>query len=67
MIKLTRLNGQVITINIDLVKYIEANPDTRIVFINNDMLIVREKMDEVIEKTIKYKQEIFKNFTTLQH
>ncbi|MBF0360750.1 MAG: flagellar FlbD family protein [Oligoflexia bacterium] len=64
MIKLTRLNGQTITINIDLVKYIEANPDTRVVFLNNDLLIVKEKMDEVIDKAVKYKQEIFRQFTT---
>lgn len=63
MIKLTRLNGQIITINIDLVKYVEANPDTRIVFISNDMLIVKETMDEVITKTVNFKQEIFKKYT----
>lgn len=57
MIKLTRLNGEEFVINGDLIEIVDANPDTVITLINEHKFVVREKIDEVIEKVIEYKRQ----------
>ena len=57
MIKLTRLNGEEFVINGDLIEIVDANPDTVIALINEHKFVVREKIDEVIEKVIEYKRQ----------
>ena len=57
MIKLTRLNGEECVINGDLIEIVDANPDTVITLINEHKFVVREKIDEVIEKVIEYKRQ----------
>ena len=37
-------------INAELIKMIEATPDTIITLINGDTLIVRESVDEIVER-----------------
>ena len=54
MIKVTRLNGQPFVVNAELIRSIEATPDTTITLINGDRLIVKESMDEVIERSVEY-------------
>ena len=36
---------------------VDANPDTVITLINEHKFVVREKIDEVIEKVIEYKRQ----------
>jgi len=54
MIKLTRLNGKPFVVNAELIRTVEALPDTTITLINGDHLIVREAMDDVIDKAVEY-------------
>ncbi len=54
MIVLTRLNGARFVVNAELIRTIEERPDTTIVLINGDTMIVREKMDEVVSKAVEY-------------
>ncbi|MEQ9453291.1 MAG: flagellar FlbD family protein [Phycisphaeraceae bacterium] len=54
MIKVTRLNGQAMVVNADLIRTIEANPDTTIKLINGDHVIVQESLDRVIELAVEY-------------
>jgi len=54
MIKLTRLSGEEFILNADLIRYIEARPDTYITLTTNDRLIVREGSDEVVRRAIEY-------------
>ena len=42
MIQLTRLNGNPIALNSDLIKFVENAPDTVITLINGEKIIVRE-------------------------
>ena len=44
MIELTRLNGNPMVLNSDLIKTAEASPDTMLTLINGEKLIVREDM-----------------------
>ena len=56
MIKLTRLDGELFVLNADLIRYVEARPDTFITLTSGDRLVVTESRDEVIERTVRYQQ-----------
>ena len=58
MIQLTRLNDSELIVNDDLVKFIEAMPDTHLTLLNGDKLVVKESVEEVIERIIAYKQRL---------
>jgi flagellar protein FlbD len=49
MIELTRLNGQKLFVNCDLLKYAEASPDTVLTLLTGDKVVVRESCAEVVE------------------
>ena len=52
MIMLTKLDGTLLLLNFDNVKYIEAIPDTLVAFVNGDSVIVKETLDEIAKKAI---------------
>lgn len=58
MIKLTRLNDKVFVLNDDLIQLMDVTPDTIIKLTNGNTVVVKESIDEVIEKIIKYKRKI---------
>jgi flagellar protein FlbD len=55
MIELTRLNGQKLFVNCDLLKYAEASPDTVLTLMTGDKIVVRESCSEVIELALGYR------------
>jgi flagellar protein FlbD len=55
MIELTRLNGNPMQLNSDLIKTAEASPDTMLTLINGEKLIVREELSEVVERVLAYR------------
>ncbi|HCP46257.1 MAG TPA: endoflagellar protein [Deltaproteobacteria bacterium] len=59
MIQLTRFNNETITVNVELVLRVEANPDTTLHMTNGDIVKVRETPQEVVDRTIAYKQQVF--------
>ncbi len=58
MILLTLLNDNKIIVNAELIKTIENTPDTVISFVNGEKLIVKENVEEVVEKVVTYKRLI---------
>ena len=58
MIMITRLDKRRVVVNADLIKMIESTPDTILTLINGDTVIVRESVDEVVEKAIEYGRRI---------
>lgn len=58
MIKLTRLNGEEFVVNADLIRFVEARPDTLVTLTSDDRLIVREDVDEVIQRVIEFARTI---------
>jgi flagellar protein FlbD len=54
MITVTRLNGKPIVVNAELIRTVEANPDTTITLVNGDHMIVKETMSEIVVKAIEY-------------
>lgn len=58
MIRLTRLNGLSLIVNDDLIKYIEATPDTTLTLVSGEKLMVAEAPDEVIARVIHFRQQL---------
>lgn len=61
MITLTKLNGVSFVLNCDLIEQVSANPDTTVHLTNGNFYIVREKVDEIVQKTIDYRRNIYQN------
>ena len=59
MIELTRLNGKTMVVNSDLIKTAEASPDTMLTLINGEKLIVRESLEEVVERVLSFRARLF--------
>ena len=58
MIRLTRLNSQPISVNSDLIMFVESNPDTVITLVNEDKILVHESVDEVIARIIEFRRSV---------
>ena len=54
MITVTRLNGKKFVVNAELIRTVEANPDTTLTLINGDHMIVQETMQDVVNLAIEY-------------
>lgn len=61
MILLTKMNGEEFILNCSLIETINEQPDTRINLTNGKLYIVKESMDEVVQKTVAYKHEIYRD------
>ncbi|KAA6465035.1 flagellar protein FlbD [Acidobacteria bacterium AB60] len=58
MIELTRLNGNPMVLNSDLIKTAEASPDTMLTLVNGEKLIVRESCEEVTSRVLAYRARL---------
>ncbi|HDN85112.1 MAG TPA: flagellar protein FlbD [Candidatus Aerophobetes bacterium] len=58
MIEVTRFNGRKLVINAELVKFVESTPDTLITLTTNDRILIKDKVEEVVEKIIQYQRLI---------
>ncbi|MBC7544952.1 MAG: flagellar FlbD family protein [Candidatus Sericytochromatia bacterium] len=56
MIRLTRLNDSPLYVNNDLVKTIEATPDTTLTLVSGEKLMVKEDIETVIAAIITYRR-----------
>ena len=65
MIKLTKFNSEAnqkgeFVLNAEIIETIEETPDTVVTLINGKKLIVEEKMDEVVQKVMRYRRALHK-------
>lgn len=58
MVMLTKLNGQIFTVNTDLIETLEQTPDTVIVMTTGNKFVVKETPEEVIDKIVQFKGRI---------
>ena len=56
MIRMTRLNNQVIVVNSDLIESLEATPDTVVTLTTDRKYVVRESVDELIDRIVAYRR-----------
>jgi len=58
MIELTRLNGQAMVVNCDLIKYVESSPDTMLTLIHGEKIVVSEPCEEVVRRISVYRSTL---------
>lgn len=58
MIRLTRINGDLLVLNSDLIEHIETTPDTVIALTTGQKCMVRESLDEVVDRVIAFRRSI---------
>jgi flagellar protein FlbD len=61
MIELKRLNGSPLAINCDLIKYVEAAPDTVLTLITGEKLVVLEPCSEVSQLILEYRANVLRH------
>jgi flagellar protein FlbD len=58
MIQLTRLNNSKVSVNSDLIKWVEQNPDTVITLLNGEKLLVQETVEQVLDRVIEFRRQL---------
>jgi flagellar protein FlbD len=58
MIALTRFNHTLFYLNAELIRSVEATPDTMITLLNESKFVVCESVDEVVERVIEYRRRV---------
>jgi flagellar protein FlbD len=63
MIKVTRLNGKEYYINPHQIESIDVHPDTTLLMLSGKYVVVMERVEEIIDRIVEYRQRIgaFKN------
>jgi flagellar protein FlbD len=63
MIQVSRLDGKEYYINPHQIESIEVHPDTTLLMLSGKHVIVREKVEDVINRIVEYRRQIgaFKN------
>ena len=63
MIQLTRLNNKPLVVNADLIKFVEWSPDTLVTLITGEKIVVRENVEELLERIITFRRSIMQGVT----
>lgn len=58
MIKLTRLNNNVVAINPDHIGWVDTTPDTTLSLIGGEKITVREPLEVLIELVVEYRRRV---------
>ena len=58
MIRVTDLNGRKYILNSALIVRIDSVPESRILLTTGEKNLVKESVDEIVDKVIKYKRKI---------
>ena len=58
MITLQKMNGERCLLNHNQIEYIELIPESKIVMMNHDYYLVRDTVDEIIQKIAEYNAKV---------
>ncbi|MFC1614496.1 flagellar FlbD family protein [Gemmatimonadota bacterium] len=58
MIAVTRLNGQQFIVNAELVELVESTPDTIISLTTGKKFMVKETVENVVDRIIQYRRQV---------
>ena len=56
MIQVTRLNGREFAVNAEMIRFVEATPDTVLTLLQDEKILVKEPVEEVIRRVIAYQR-----------
>jgi flagellar protein FlbD len=60
VIAVTRLDGDQVLVNDDLIETVEHTPDTLISLTNGTKLFVRESPDEVLDRIVAFRRSVLR-------
>jgi flagellar protein FlbD len=63
MIQLTRLNNKALTVNSDLIKFVEQSPDTLITLITGEKIVVRESAEQVLARIVEFRKSVLRGLS----
>ena len=58
MIRVTRLDGSPLLLNVDLIVAIEQTPDTLVSLTTGDAVLVRESTEDLVDRITRFKREV---------
>ncbi len=58
MIELTRLNQKPLTVNSDLIKFVENTPDTVITLVSGEKFVVLESAEIIVERVVEFRRRL---------
>lgn len=58
MIQLTRLNQKALTVNSDLIKFVENTPDTVITLVTGEKFVVLESAATIVERVVEFRRRL---------
>jgi len=64
VIAVTKLNGEKFVVNAELVEMVESTPDTIVSLTTGKKYMVRETVDDVVDRIIQYRRQISPFFDT---
>ena len=56
MIELTKLTGESFVLNAELIKFVEARPDTYVTLTTGQHVIVQQSIEEVMQRAVAYQR-----------
>lgn len=59
MITVTRLDGDELVVNAELISLVEAKPDTHLTLVDGRNLIVQESPTEIVARVIAYRRSAY--------
>ncbi len=62
MISVMRMNGMELYVNAELIEYIEATPDTVLTLTTGRKFVLKDSVQEVVDKIIEYRKTIGTKF-----
>jgi flagellar protein FlbD len=65
MIRLTRLNHSLLTINCDLIKFVEQSPDTVITLVDGEKVLVLETADDILDRMVQFRRSLLQGIVTV--
>ena len=62
MIPVTRLNGQEVYVNADLILFLESSPETILTLQNGKKLTVKETIPQVVDRIAEFRARCYPGF-----
>ena len=66
MVQLERMNGEIILVNPDHIRFVEMRPDCLITFYDGKTLLVRSTLQDLENKILRYRQTVGTTATWMQ-
>ncbi|MBN2467893.1 MAG: flagellar FlbD family protein [Deltaproteobacteria bacterium] len=61
MIEVTRLDNSKVLVNVDSIQSLQATPDTVITFTTKEKMLVKEPLEEVSKKILRYQRLLYQH------